>query len=80
MAVPKLAENPPCYLLDPHNLPVPPEEAADRKVAARVAQKIGTSEMRLVDLVVCGSVAVNRVDFIVTPTRVIECGQPKRPM
>jgi 5-formyltetrahydrofolate cyclo-ligase len=59
MAVPKLAEALPFYLLDPNDLPVPPEEAADRIVAARIARKIGVDEMRPVDLVVCGSVAVN---------------------
>ncbi|WP_346113332.1 5-formyltetrahydrofolate cyclo-ligase [Nonomuraea maheshkhaliensis] len=132
MAVPKLAEAPPFYLLDPRNLSVPAEEAADRAVAARIARKVDVDEMRPVDLVVCGSVAVNRagarlgkgagysdievallveagllsnsttivttvhelqvldedlpedehdfrVDFIVTPERVIECDSPKRP-
>lgn len=132
MAVPKLSEVPPFYFLDPRNLPVPAHEAADRAVAARIARKVGVDEMRPVDLVVCGSVAVNqagvrlgkgagysdievallaearllsdetiivttvhelqvldeelpedqhdfRVDLIVTPERVIECGSPKRP-
>lgn len=132
MAVPKLAEAQPFYLLDPRDLAVPPEQAADREVAARIARKVGVDEMRPVDLVVVGSVAVNhrgarlgkgagysdieaalladagllsdqttimttvhdlqvvddelpesehdfRVDFIVTPERVIACGQPKRP-
>ncbi|MEV0622428.1 5-formyltetrahydrofolate cyclo-ligase [Nonomuraea sp. NPDC050404] len=60
MAVPKLAETPPFYLLDPHNLPVPAEEVADRVVAARIARRVDVDEMRPVDLVVCGSVAVNR--------------------
>ncbi len=61
MAVPKLAVPKPFYLLDPHDLSVPPEEAADRAVAARVARKIGVDEMQPVDPVVCGSVAVNHV-------------------
>jgi 5-formyltetrahydrofolate cyclo-ligase len=60
MAVPKLAEALPFYLLDPNDLLVPPEEAADRVVAARFARKITVDEMRPVDLVVCGGVAVNR--------------------
>lgn len=60
MAVPRLATVPPFYLLDPHDLSMPAEEAADRAVAARVARKVGVEEMRPVDLVVCGSVAVNR--------------------
>lgn len=59
MAVPKLAAAEPFYLLDPHNLPVPASEAADRTVAARMAPSISISEMRMIDLVVCGSVAVN---------------------
>ena len=132
MAVPKLAEVEPFYLLDPQHLTVPPFEAAERAVAAHIATTIGLSEMRFVDLVVCGSVAVNeqgarlgkgagysdievgllaeagligerttiattvhelqvldekipeqehdfRVDLIVTPERVIWCGEPKRP-
>ena len=60
MAAPKLAAAEPFYLLDPHNLPVPTTEAADRTVAARIAPGIGISEMRAIDLVVCGSVAVNK--------------------
>jgi 5-formyltetrahydrofolate cyclo-ligase len=60
MAVPKLAEEPPFYLLDPATLTVSPEEAADRRTAARVGQPIDVDTMRPVDLVVCGSVAVNR--------------------
>ncbi|WP_433533455.1 5-formyltetrahydrofolate cyclo-ligase [Micromonospora sp. CA-263727] len=60
MAVPKLAEALPFYLLDPAALTVPPSEAASSKVAATVARKIGVDEMRTVDLIVCGSVAVNR--------------------
>jgi 5-formyltetrahydrofolate cyclo-ligase len=59
MAVPKLAEDPPFCELDPCCLPVPPDEAAYREVAAKVARKVGTSQMRPVDMVVCGSVAVN---------------------
>jgi 5-formyltetrahydrofolate cyclo-ligase len=60
MAVPKLADALPFYVLDPHNLPVPPEQAADREVAARIARKVGVAEMQPIDLVVTGSVAVNR--------------------
>lgn len=60
MAVPKLAEPLPFYLLDPATLPVPPEEAASKNVAARIARQVGVDEMRPVDLIVCGSVAVNR--------------------
>lgn len=60
MAVPKLAEALPFYLLDPATLTVPPSEAASSKIAANVARKIGVDEMRPVDLIVCGSVTVNR--------------------
>ncbi|MGH3833431.1 MAG: 5-formyltetrahydrofolate cyclo-ligase [Pseudonocardiaceae bacterium] len=60
MAVPKLAAELPFYLLDPNTLPVPPDEAASKNVAARVARKVGVEEMQPVDLIICGSVAVNR--------------------
>jgi len=60
MAVPKLAEALPFYLLDPATLTLPPLEAASSKVAASVVRKAGVDEMQPVDLVVCGSVAVNR--------------------
>lgn len=59
MAVPKLAEDPPFYVLDPATLTAPPAEAATREFAARLAPKIAIHEMQPVDLVVCGSVAVN---------------------
>ncbi len=51
MAAPKLATPEPFYLLDPRNLPVP--------VVERVAASISISEMRAIDLFICGSVAVN---------------------
>lgn len=60
MAVPKLAEELPFYLLDPTQLPVTPEEAAVREVAAQVGRKVDVDAMQPVDLIVCGSVAVNR--------------------
>lgn len=60
MAVPKLAGDLPFYLLDPASLAVPPAVAASREGAARTARKISVTQMRPVDLVVCGSVAVNR--------------------
>jgi len=59
MAAPKLATPEPFYLLDPHTLPLPPTEAADRTVAACIAPGISVSKMRAIDLIVCGSVAVN---------------------
>ncbi|WP_199825494.1 5-formyltetrahydrofolate cyclo-ligase [Streptomyces sp. SCSIO 75703] len=60
MAVPRMASPQPFYLLDPENLGLPPEEAAEKKGAARIARRIGVESMEPVDVVVCGSVAVNR--------------------
>jgi 5-formyltetrahydrofolate cyclo-ligase len=60
MAVPRLAEDPPFCELDPASLPVPAAEAASREGAAKVARRVGPVQMRPVDMVVCGSVAVNR--------------------
>lgn len=60
MAVPKLAGPLPFFVLDPATLPVAPEEAASRQWAEQHAPQIGVEDMRPVDLVVCGSVAVNR--------------------
>lgn len=60
MAVPMLADRLPFYVLDPNNLTVPPAEAAAKDVAARFARKVSVADMQPVDLVVCGSVAVNR--------------------
>jgi 5-formyltetrahydrofolate cyclo-ligase len=59
MAVPKLAEAKPFYLLDPQRLPVTPAQAADRTMAARIAPLVDVSEMQTIDLIVVGSVAVN---------------------
>ncbi|MBY8886616.1 5-formyltetrahydrofolate cyclo-ligase [Streptomyces sp. PTM05] len=60
MAVPKLADPHPFYLLDPSVLTVPPAEAASSRVAADIAPKVGVDALRPVDMVVLGSVAVNR--------------------
>lgn len=60
MAVPKLSEELPFYLLDPATLTMPPSEAASSRVAATLARKIGVDDMQPVDLIVCGSVALNR--------------------
>ncbi|GHH32104.1 5-formyltetrahydrofolate cyclo-ligase [Lentzea cavernae] len=133
VAVPKIAAEKPFYELDPAKLPVLPEEAAVPKKAALFARTVDTDEMPAIDLLVCGTVAVNRrgvrlgkgagyadievallqeagliseattivttvhdlqvvdgdlpetshdfsVDLIVTPTQVIECGPPRRPV
>ncbi|MEU7488085.1 5-formyltetrahydrofolate cyclo-ligase [Streptomyces sp. NPDC042319] len=60
MAVPKLADPRPFYLLDPAALTVPAEAAASSKVAATVAPKVHVESMQPVDMLVVGSVAVNR--------------------
>ncbi|MGC9541853.1 5-formyltetrahydrofolate cyclo-ligase [Streptomyces sp. UG1] len=60
MAVPKLADPRPFYFLDPAVLPVPPQEAASSRTSAAVAPRVDVADLRPVDLVVVGSVAVNR--------------------
>ncbi|MEV6496805.1 5-formyltetrahydrofolate cyclo-ligase [Streptomyces prunicolor] len=60
MAVPKMAGVQPFYLLDPEKLTLSPEEAAEKKGAAQVARRVGVDEVQPIDIVVCGSVAVNR--------------------
>jgi len=59
MAVPNLASGQPFYLLDPDDLPVPTATAATHQGAAGFAPTIAATDMLPVDLVVCGSVAVN---------------------
>ena len=60
MAVPRLVEERPFILLDPDRLEVSPRRAASIAGSARVGRRIHVAELQLVDLVVCGSVAVNR--------------------
>jgi 5-formyltetrahydrofolate cyclo-ligase len=60
IAVPRLATARPFYELNPAALSVPFEDAATSTGATDAAPMIGVAEMRPVDLVVCGSVAVNR--------------------
>nr|WP_218908895.1 5-formyltetrahydrofolate cyclo-ligase [Nocardiopsis sinuspersici] len=60
MAVPRMASLQPFYLLDPASLSLPPEEAAEKQGAEQSARRIGVDEMRPIDVVICGSVAVNR--------------------
>ncbi|MEN3306672.1 MAG: 5-formyltetrahydrofolate cyclo-ligase [Micromonosporaceae bacterium] len=60
MAVPRLATPKPFYLLDPVVLTTPFATAASSAAAANAAPTIAVDVMRPVDLVVCGSVAVNR--------------------
>jgi 5-formyltetrahydrofolate cyclo-ligase len=60
MAVPRLATPKPFYLLDPDTLSQPFDAVATGDGAAIAARTIGVDEMRPVDLIVSGSVAVNR--------------------
>ena len=60
MAVPRLADQLPFYRLDPEHLGMSPWEAAAKEGAAKVGRKVAAKELPSVDLVVCGSVAVNR--------------------
>ncbi|MGW7336654.1 5-formyltetrahydrofolate cyclo-ligase [Streptomyces sp. NPDC054808] len=60
MAVPKLATLKPFYLLDPAALTVPPVEAAASRTAAAVAPTVEVDALRPLDLIILGSVAVNR--------------------
>jgi 5-formyltetrahydrofolate cyclo-ligase len=60
MAVPRLADERPFILLDPGRLDVPPRRAASIGGSARAGRRVAVAELRPVDLVVCGSVAVNR--------------------
>jgi 5-formyltetrahydrofolate cyclo-ligase len=60
MAVPKMASLQPFFLLDPASLDLPPEQAAEKRGAAEGARRVGVEDMRPIDVVICGSVAVNR--------------------
>jgi 5-formyltetrahydrofolate cyclo-ligase len=60
MAVPRLTDPCPFLLLDPGQLPGPPRRAASIRGAARLGRPVAVEEVEPVDLVVCGSVAVNR--------------------
>jgi 5-formyltetrahydrofolate cyclo-ligase len=64
MAVPRLATPKPFYLLDPTVLTAPFETAPTSTGAPEAAPTVGPDEMRPIDLVVCGSVAVNRHDGV----------------
>jgi 5-formyltetrahydrofolate cyclo-ligase len=60
MAVPRLAEPKPFWRLDPDELDVSPHQAASIKGAARYGRPVALGEMERIDLIVCGSVAVER--------------------
>lgn len=59
MAVPKLADPLPFFRLDPIEFDGEPEALAAHRTAATVAPKVAVDDMHPVDLIVCGSVAVN---------------------
>jgi 5-formyltetrahydrofolate cyclo-ligase len=58
MAVPRLAEPEPFFLLDPDHLADPPRKAASIAGATRSARRVAVAELEPVDLVVSGCVAV----------------------
>jgi len=57
MAVPRLAESEPFFMLDPDHLDQPPRKAASISGASRSARRVTLAELLPVDLVVMGSVA-----------------------
>ncbi len=59
MAVPRLAEVDPFFLLDPEHLADDPRAASSIKGASRSARTVGVDELEPVDLVVTGCVAVD---------------------
>jgi 5-formyltetrahydrofolate cyclo-ligase len=60
MAVPKLRDARPFMLLDPDRITMSPWKAASIKGAETVSQSVGVAELEHIDLIVCGTVAVNR--------------------
>jgi 5-formyltetrahydrofolate cyclo-ligase len=57
MAVPRLAEDEPFFLLDPERLAGTPREASSIKGASQSARPVGLDRLQPVDLVVAGTVA-----------------------
>ncbi len=60
MAVPRLAESKPFLELDPQKLGNKLYEASSIKGAFQLGRPVDLKKMKLIDLVVCGSVAVDR--------------------
>jgi len=58
MAVPRLAEERPFFLLDPERLVDPPRRAASISGASRSARRVAVADLSPVDLVLSGCVAV----------------------
>jgi len=61
MAVPRLRDAKPFIELDPARIQVPPRRAASIRGSASAGRSVRIDEVPHVDLVVCGSVAVNRL-------------------
>lgn len=60
MAVPRLASPKPFWRLEAARLPVSPRNASSIKGAVTYGEPVAVDEMEHIDLVVCGSVAVDR--------------------
>ncbi|HEX2052259.1 MAG TPA: 5-formyltetrahydrofolate cyclo-ligase [Actinomycetota bacterium] len=60
MAVPRLRDERPFLLLDPQDLSLPPRRAASIKGAGFAGRPVRIDDMPHIDLIVCGTVAVNR--------------------
>jgi 5-formyltetrahydrofolate cyclo-ligase len=60
MAVPRLRTDRPFIRLDPATLPVRPRQAASIGGSARFGEPVSVADMPRIDLIVCGSVAVDR--------------------
>jgi 5-formyltetrahydrofolate cyclo-ligase len=60
MAVPRLRSEKPFIELVPNELKASPHAASSIKGAGKYGRPVGLDEMKIIDLVVCGSVAVNR--------------------
>lgn len=60
MAVPRMASLQPFFVLDPQALAVSPGEAAEKRSASQLAERVGVDGMQPIDMVICGCVAVNR--------------------
>lgn len=60
MAVPRLREERPFLLLDPEVITETPRKAASIKGSSTAGRPVALDEMEPIDLIVCGTVAVNR--------------------
>ena len=89
MAVPRLAEEAPFFLLDPDDLDDTPRKASSIKGASRSGRTVAVSDLEPVDLVVTtgvsgatGEIPVTdhdvRLDLLVTPDRVVTCTREVR--